>query len=320
MNKLVKRCLIAATTLVVLGMILFASAMTVKRWDISQLSTVQFQTKSYAIEESFQDLRIHTETAELFLAPSDDGTCKVVCHEPDTETHTVAVENGILTVRAERAGKWYDHIGISTELPTVTVYLPQKEYGALAVRASTGSIQVPADFRFQRVDIAADAGDVEWLASVAGQLKIEMDTGDVRMEHVTVDTLDLASDTGEVEVASVTCAGEARIKVGTGSARLAQIDCGSFTGVGDTGDLLMEQVKAAGAMTIQNDTGAVQFDGCDAAELSILTDTGDVMGTLLSEKVFLAESDTGDIQVPKTVTGGKCEIRTDTGDIKIELA
>lgn len=320
MNKLVKRCLIAATTLVVLGVILFASAMTVKRWDISKLSTVQFQTKTYEIEESFQDLRISTETAELFLAPSDDGTCKVVCHEPDTEVYTAAVENGTLTVRAERAGKWYDHIGISTELPTVTVYLPQKEYGALSVQASTGSIQVPEGFRFQSVDIAADTGDVEWLASVEKQLKIEMDTGDVRVENVTVDTLDLTSDTGEVAVSSVTCAGEARVEVGTGSARLTKIDCGSFTGAGDTGDLLLEQVKATGVMTLQNETGAVQFDGCDAAELSILTDTGDVMGTLLSEKVFLAESDTGDIEVPKTVTGGKCEIRTDTGDIKIELA
>ena len=50
------------------------------------------------------------------------------------------------------------------------------------------------------------------------------------------------------------------------------------------------------------------------------TDTGEVKGTLRSEKIFFTESDTGKISVPKSVTGGRCEITTDTGDIEIEIA
>ena len=49
------------------------------------------------------------------------------------------------------------------------------------------------------------------------------------------------------------------------------------------------------------------------------TDTGKVVGSLLSEKVFIAETSTGKVSVPKTTTGGKCEITTSTGDIKIEV-
>ena len=56
-----------------------------------------------------------------------------------------------------------------------------------------------------------------------------------------------------------------------------------------------------------------------AAEILIKTDTGDVKGSLLSEKVFVVQTDTGSIDVPKTVSGGRCEITTDTGDIKISL-
>jgi len=63
----------------------------------------------------------------------------------------------------------------------------------------------------------------------------------------------------------------------------------------------------------------VKFDGCDAEEIFVETDTGDVKGTLLSEKVFMANSDTGKISFHKTVTGGRCEIETDTGDIKIQI-
>jgi hypothetical protein len=40
---------------------------------------------------------------------------------------------------------------------------------------------------------------------------------------------------------------------------------------------------------------------------------------LLSEKVFITKSDTGRIDVPETVTGGKCKITTDTGSIRIYI-
>ena len=58
---------------------------------------------------------------------------------------------------------------------------------------------------------------------------------------------------------------------------------------------------------------------CDAEEIGIKTDTGDVTGSLLSEKVFHARTDTGRIEVPKTTGGGLCEIVTDTGDVRIRL-
>ena len=43
------------------------------------------------------------------------------------------------------------------------------------------------------------------------------------------------------------------------------------------------------------------------------------MGSLLSDKVFITETDTGNVNIPKTTDGGKCEIKTDTGDIKIKI-
>ena len=46
---------------------------------------------------------------------------------------------------------------------------------------------------------------------------------------------------------------------------------------------------------------------------------GDVVGTLLTAKIFIPSSSSGDVEVPKTVTGGRCEIVTDTGDIRISL-
>ena len=51
----------------------------------------------------------------------------------------------------------------------------------------------------------------------------------------------------------------------------------------------------------------------------VTTSTGEVTGSLRSEKVFITRSDTGRQDVPKSVTGGRCEITTDTGDIEITV-
>ena len=45
----------------------------------------------------------------------------------------------------------------------------------------------------------------------------------------------------------------------------------------------------------------------------------DFFGSLLTDKVFITDTDTGSVDVPKTPAGGRCEIKTGTGDIKMEI-
>ena len=49
------------------------------------------------------------------------------------------------------------------------------------------------------------------------------------------------------------------------------------------------------------------------------TDTGNVKGNLLTDKVIFATSSTGKVDVPKIMADEKCEIITDTGNIKINI-
>ncbi len=81
----------------------------------------------------------------------------------------------------------------------------------------------------------------------------------------------------------------------------------------------MTDVIASGKFDIERSTGNVIFTRCDALEITVLTDTGDVRGSLLSEKIFFYETDTGDVDLPETLGGGKCKITTDTGDINITV-
>jgi DUF4097 and DUF4098 domain-containing protein YvlB len=62
----------------------------------------------------------------------------------------------------------------------------------------------------------------------------------------------------------------------------------------------LKNVVAAGNFSIVSDTGDVKLGHSDAANISVKTSTGNVTGTLLSEKVFITETSTGKINVPKT--------------------
>lgn len=88
---------------------------------------------------------------------------------------------------------------------------------------------------------------------------------------------------------------------------------------GTTGDIYLDNVVASDKLSITRSTGNISFDGSDAAEITVRTDTGNITGRLLTDKVFIAASDTGSVEVPGTVTGGRCEIDTDTGNIRIEI-
>ena len=87
----------------------------------------------------------------------------------------------------------------------------------------------------------------------------------------------------------------------------------------DTGNILLDNIIATGKLTIETDTGNVKFEACDASEVIIETDTGNVTGSFLTDKVVFAESDTGKIDIPKVIADEKCEIITDTGNIKITI-
>lgn len=87
----------------------------------------------------------------------------------------------------------------------------------------------------------------------------------------------------------------------------------------DTGNILLDNIIATGKLAIETDTGNVKFEACDASEVIIETDTGNVMGSFLTDKVVFAESNTGKIDIPKVIADEKCEIITDTGNIKITI-
>ncbi len=320
MSNKIKVWLIVGATLVFVGGVIFGGAMMGFKWDFSKLSTVKYQTNECEITESFKDISVVTDTADIEFLPSENSGVKVVCYQKETETHSVTVNDGTLTIELANNKKWYQYIGISFETPKITVYLPEGEYGALSIKGHTGDTRISQDFKFKSIDIEQTTGHIDNCADAIENIKIKTNTGDVNLQNHSAFSLDIFVSTGKVSVSNVNCEEDVKIIVSTGKTFASGINCKSFISSGGTGDISLKDVVSSDKFSIHRSTGDVKLEDSDAATIFIKTSTGRVSGTLLTDKVFITESDTGKINVPKTTSGGKCEIITNTGDIKISVS
>ena len=300
MSKAMKKWLIAAALLSASGLAVFTGSMAALGFDFSKLSTMKYETNTYEVSGKFDKISIDSDITDIVFARSDDESCKVVCFEAERMKHSVGCTNNTLKICITDERKWYDYIGVSFASPTMTVYLPQSEYTSLLIDTDTGDIDIPESFSFKELEIVTDTGNVDCTANVSDIIKIE-------------------SDTGNIGISSVASGCDIDIKTDTGSIKLTDSTCTDLTAESDTGDISLVNVAAVNRICVESDTGNIKLKNSDAADLSLETDTGDVTGTLLSEKIFIAKSHTGNVNVPKTRTGGICEIITDTGDIKIDI-
>lgn len=221
MKKSIKKWIISAIALIFSGGILFTGVMMKNGWDFRKLNTVDYETNTHNVTESFESISIDLDGANVQLLPSEDGLCKVVCYEMENTEHTVNVINNKLTIVYRDHRKWYHHIGFNILQSEVTVYLPQTTYNLLNIETENGNVTVNG-FTFNSIDIETDEGNVK-------------------------------------------------------------------------------------------------LNDCDATNISVDTDDGDVTATLLSGKIFDVETDTGSIRIPENSEGGRCEIETDSGDVKISV-
>ena len=131
--------------------------------------------------------------------------------------------------------------------------------------------------------------------------------------------ISLKTDTGNILLDNIIATGKLAIKTGTGKVNFEACDASEVVIETNTGNVLLDNIIATGKLAIKTGAGKVNFEACDASEVVIETNTGNVTGSFLTDKVVFAESETGNIDIPKVIADEKCEIITDTGNIKITI-
>lgn len=319
MKKSTRITVIVASSLLLAGLIMSFVGLVLADFNWANLETQSIETNVHEITEAFDKIHVETDTADVSFVPSEDGQCKVVCNEREKKCHAVEVRDGILSVTLVDERKWYEFIGISISRTSITVYLPEGIYTYLFAETDTGDIEIADSFSFGNVTLNTDTGDIDCYASVTSVLDAETDTGHIRIENAAVGSLDLEAATGHINVENVTV-GNVMAEADTGKVKLSHVTCTHIDVQTSTGNISLTDVIASETMRLKASTGNVTLDGCDAAEIYVKTSTGNISGTLLTEKIFFAKSSTGKVRVPKSMSGGKCEMSTSTGNIRIQIA
>ena len=320
MMSTIKKWIIAALILLGAGVLLCGISFAVLGFDARKLNTVELETNIYEVSEDFLNITVKADIENITFVPSKDRICKVVCLEEKDNPHQVSVQGDTLTIgKNEKQKIQFFHFNVITESPKIEIYLPNMDYQTLSVDANTGDVDITKGFTFENISVMLDTGDVSCQADVRGDMNIETNTGHMILSEVSALGMKLTSDTGSMDITNIVLSGDMEIREGTGRVNMENVTCGNLTSKGDTGNLVMTNVIASGEFNIERDTGKIEFNECDAETIYVKTDTGSVTGSLLSEKVFITDTDTGNVDVPKTITGGRCEITTDTGNIKIRV-
>ena len=272
--------IITAVIMIMAGLLLFFGLIFISGYDISSFDTSKYETNTYTAEGEFKNIKISSMETDIIFKPADSGELSVVCLERENAKHSIFIENDTLNIIEENNKKWYENFTLFSKTPWATVYLPLGAYNSLFIENSTGDVLIEDAFSFSEIDIT-------------------LSTGDIKLKKIFADKINLS--------------------VSTGDTYLKDIACKSIVTKGSTGDIKLKNVLASDGFKIKRSTGDVQFDNCDAQDISVNTSTGDVTGTLLTEKVFVTKTSTGKVSVPNTLSRGKCEITTSTGDIYIDI-
>ena len=259
MKQCMKFWLIFATSLFLVGAILFGGAMTAMNWNFLKLAREDYETNRYEITESYRNILLDTQTADIELLPSADGKTTVVCQEWEKTRHTVRVSDNALVIRMEDDRAWHEHISVRTKSPKITVYVPFFfMQGEVNIHATTGNVKI-SDLAAFNVSVKLTTGDVEMENISCVNLSVQTTTGDIDLENVIAqESITLKATTGDIEFDS--CDG-ANIfaNATTGDVEGSLLTGKIFIVDNTTGDIQVPQSSGRGTCQITVTTGDIHI-------------------------------------------------------------
>ena len=256
-------------------------------------------TRNYSVSGSFSSISVTDYYADVKLRVSRDGSVSVTTRDTEDVTHTVTVTNGTLTISRPEPSLG-ERIFHDDNEPSVVIYLPAGDYGALTVNTTAGDIESAGQLNFASANLTSTAGDIDITGSVTQSLVCTTTTGDV----------DISSP----------AAGAVQVNTTSGDVELTGASIQSLSAQTVSGDVDLERTVAAGAMEVSTTSGSIELERSDAASLTLSTTSGDVEGSLLTGKSFSASSISGRVSVPASTAGaGACSISTTSGSIRLTV-
>ena len=271
---------------------------------------------SYINDKKYDKLELVVSTSDINIHLSNEN--KIIKKENSKVYFDIKFENEILAIKQVDIRKFYEKIFNFTEYK-LDLYLTEEVINSLKISGGTGDIIINNGIVFNEVNITNSTGDIEFNADVDGSMNVKLSTGDVEIKQCNINgDLKIEGSTGDIEFETSNVLNNMNIKSSTGDVDINNSTSKDLIINISTGDITLKDTIIKNDLKVIGSTGDVLFDGFDANNINIELSTGNVKGTILTNKFFIAKSDTGKINVPETRDGGECRIKVSTGDIYIK--
>lgn len=297
-----KKMTLCAIIFIVIGLMLILISFISTGFDFSKINTYNLEKKMYSVTDDFDSIKMQGGSANVYFALSDDNQCYIETMETEKMSYSIEVTDKELTISVDDKGKWYDNITVfSWKEEKMIVYLPKSEYEALAVKCGSGDVRISDNINITEVDIITGSGSVK--------------ISDIRKsKNISIDT-----KSGDVKLSDIENAKNVSIKTNSGEIKAVNCEADDIQMCTKSGDIDGKNIIAGNNIDIQANSGDVDLNNSDAETLNIKTNSGDVSCSLLTDKVFVTKTGSGEVYVPHSTIGGICEIKTGSGDIKVKI-
>lgn len=178
----------------------------------------------------------------------------------------------------------------------------------------------PYEFFVQDGTLTVKPLKARWYHSL--RIGIDRSQISLRVPKSILEAVSVRANVGQVDIRSIACHGPVTIRVNTGRVNLESVTCKRLDVKGNTASASLNTLAAEESVDVKCNTGRVLLNDISAPKILVKTNTGGVGGRLPSNTVFAVCTNTGKIELPEApvggAIGGRCEIKTNTGNIKFE--
>ncbi len=301
------------------GIFVCMSALSMKGMNFENMFKDNSTVRVATYDEAFLSVDAQDKSGNLEIFPSSDDELKIECTELENTHYDIKYEGDTLVIRRVDNRDWHQYF-MNFSREGVKIYLPQRAYEDIKLDVSSGSIIVNDGLACRNLAAESTSGSVRAYGVTAQEkVSLKATSGRVVSDSVKAENLDVSCTSGRVTLGNVELTGNLDVENSSGSIEVIDVNCNSLSVNNTSGGITCSGVIAQDNITAKTSSGSIELLKSDADNLDIKATSGSIRGTLLSDKVFIAESTSGRVRVPQTTQGGICKVKTTSGSIDITV-
>lgn len=281
----IKAFIFAGLTVAILGLIVFAVAMTNLDWKFSIKST--YEQKVYSVEQEeathVSALEIRADYADVTVAKGEET--KIEYDDSDKLTYAISADDGNLKTTQTQKNGFFSLWLFKRKAPQIKVTVSVDCTDAV-VKVKNGTLTL-SDYSFKK-------------------LTVENKNGTIVLKNADADSAKVTNVNGKIEIDGLQCRGNLSVYNKNGNIAIRNCAVDGAVGVDNqNGKVVVSQTSCVGTMNVENDNGKIDLTGIAAGKITATGYNGDMEGKRIDCPDIYAKTHNGDIEF--TVIGSAAD-------------